>query len=259
MPRYTQGRLLGSGTYAKVYEAYDLESKKIVAMKKIELNEREGMPSTALREISILKSTNHKNIIELLEVIHKDDILVLIFEYVEFELIKYIELYGNVLYLTNQLVNGLKYLHSRNIIHRDLKPTNILVSRDGTLKIADFGLARVISPMDLSYSSEVVTLWYRAPELLLGSLNYLYEIDIWSLGCIIYEMVTLKPLLPGENKASQLVLCKEINYQGIVNELIKKYNSPPFLATIVCKCLVFDSKARITIDEIIEIIEFNRI
>jgi len=257
MSRYTQGRLIGSGTYAKVYEAYDSETKNVVAMKKIELNEKEGMPSTALREISILKSTSHKNIIELFQIIHKEDILILIFEFVEYDLLKYVETHGNVIFLIQQLITGIQYLHTRNIIHRDLKPSNILVTNGGVLKIADFGLARAISPMDFSYSSEVVTLWYRAPELLMGSLNYLYEIDIWSLGCIIYEMVTLKPLLPGENKQSQLVLCRCLNYKKIVTELTLSYNIPPFLADIVCRCLELAPKSRITISEIAHLMEHN--
>lgn len=257
MSRYTQGRLIGSGTYAKVYEAYDSETKRVVAMKKIELNEKEGMPSTALREISILKSTNHKNIIELFQIIHKEDILVLIFEFVEYDLLKYVETHGNVVCLIQQLITGIQYLHSRSIIHRDLKPSNILVTKDGVLKIADFGLARAISPMDFSYSSEVVTLWYRAPELLMGSLNYLYEIDIWSLGCIIYEMVTLKPLLPGENKQSQLALCRCLNHKRIVTELTMSYNVPPFMADIVCRCLELTPKNRITIAEIAHLMEHN--
>lgn len=257
MSRYAQGRLIGSGTYAKVYEAYDTETKKVVAMKKIELNEKEGMPSTALREISILKSISHRNIIELFQIIHKEDILILIFEFVEFDLLKYIEIHGNTLSLIQQLIVGIQYLHSRNIIHRDLKPSNILITKDGVLKIADFGLARTISPMDFSYSSEVVTLWYRAPELLMGSLNYLYEIDIWSLGCIIYEIVTLKPLLPGENKQSQLALCRCLNYKKIVTELTISYNIPPFIADIVCRCLESIPKKRITITEIVHLMEHN--
>lgn len=240
-----------------MYEAYDSETKKVVAMKKIDLNEKEGMPSTALREISILKSTNHKNIVELLQIIHKEDMLILIFEFVDFELLKYIEIHGDILYLIQQLIDGIRYLHSQNIIHRDLKPSNILVTKDGVLKIADFGLARAISPMDFSYSSEVVTLWYRAPELLLGNLNYLHEIDIWSFGCIVYEMVTMKPLLPGENKQSQLALCRGLNYKAIISELTGSYNMPPFLADIVCRSLEIAPKKRITIDEIMCLMDHN--
>lgn len=257
MPRYIQGRLIGSGTYAKVYEAFDTENQKVVAMKKIELNEKEGMPSTALREISILKTIHHKHIIELLQVIHKEDVLILIFEYVEYDLIKYIEMHGNALYLIRQLVSGLHYLHMHCTIHRDLKPSNILVCKNCVLKIADFGLARTVSPMDFSYSSEVVTLWYRAPELLMGSINYLYEIDIWSLGCIMYEMITMKPLLPGENKYAQLKLCKNLRLSALESELCNYYNTPPFLTAIICRCLDFQPKRRISMVEIVDIMEKN--
>lgn len=250
MPRYVQGRLIGSGTYAKVYEAFDSETRKIVAMKKIELNEKEGMPSTALREISILKGANHVNVIELYQVIHREDFLILIFEYIDYDLMRYINTHGNVFPLIKQLVDGIYYLHTHNIIHRDLKPTNILVSKDGILKIADFGLARVISPMDFTYSSEVVTLWYRAPELLIGNTDYLYEIDIWSLGCIIYEMITLRPLLPGENKQSQLLLCKNLDLKTLEYQLSKFYNVPSFLINIVKGCLDVIPKSRMTISEI---------
>lgn len=250
MPRYVQGRLIGAGTYAKVYEAFDSETRKIVAMKKIELNEKEGMPSTALREISILKSANNVNIIELYEVIHREDVLILIFEYIDYDLMRYITTHGNVFSLIKQLVDGIYYLHTHNIIHRDLKPTNILVSKEGILKIADFGLARVISPMDFTYSSEVVTLWYRAPELLVGNTDYLYEIDIWSLGCIICEMIMQRPLLPGENKQSQLMLCKNLDLKTLEYQLSKFYNIPSFLINIVKGCLDAAPKSRMTINEI---------
>lgn len=257
MARYIQGRLVGSGTYAKVYEAFDSDKKKVVAMKKIELNEREGMPSTALREISILKTLRHKNVIELLQVIHREDVLILIFEYIDYDLMKYIENHGNTLSLIKQLVSGVYYLHTHNTIHRDLKPTNILVTREGVLKIADFGLARMISPMDFSYSSEVVTLWYRAPELLAGATDYLYEIDIWSLGCILYEMITMKPLLPGENKKMQLALCQGLNLETLECTLQGTYNTPPFLTMIICRCLDMSPKNRITMAEIVDIMEKN--
>lgn len=255
MNRYVQGRLIGSGTYAKVYEAIDTETGAIVALKKITLNEKEGMPSTALREISILKSISHENIIELLQVIHREDFLILVFEYMDFDLLSYIDLHGNVMFLINQLISGVHHLHIRNIVHRDLKPHNILVNSKGILKIADFGLARSLNAMDMAYSSEVVTLWYRAPELLMGSTNYGYEIDIWSLGCILYEMICKKPLLPGENKNMQLDLCKQLNLRCVETELSGLYGIPTFITTIICKCLNPIPSKRITADEIVVYLE----
>lgn len=255
MDRYTQGKLIGSGTYAKVYEAFDNETKRIVAMKKIVINEKEGMPSTALREISILRNSSHKNIIELLQVVHREDMLVIVFEYMEFELMRYIETHGSVMCLITQLVSGLRYLHSHCIIHRDLKPHNILVDKRGVLKIADFGLARSVNAMDFSYSSEVVTLWYRAPELLMGCTDYKYEIDIWSLGCIVYEMISRKALLPGDSKSTQLQLCKNLSIRHLETELAGVYHTPKFLIAIICRCLDHTPKKRITANQIAEIIE----
>lgn len=255
MDRYVKGRVIGAGTYAKVYEAVDRETGNLVALKQIILNEKEGMPSTALREISILKNLSHKNIIELLQVVHREDYLMLIFEYMEYDLMKYINTYGNVMFLINQLVSGLHHLHTRRIVHRDLKPTNILVNGQGILKIADFGLARFLNTHDFAYSPEVVTLWYRSPELLKGATSYGCEIDIWSLGCIIYEMIVKRPLLPGEDKASQLEYCNNLNLKGLELELSNIYKIPRPLIGIVLKCLAYMPNQRITIDEILMILE----
>jgi serine/threonine protein kinase len=253
MQRYVKGNLIGSGTYAKVYKAIDTETQMVVALKEIQLNESEGMPSTALREISILKSSFHKNIVKLLQVIHTQDLLTIVFEYMDYDLMKYIQRQNNTYKLIQQLVDGIQYLHSNNIIHRDLKPGNILVSKDGCLKIADFGLARMVSPMDYAYSSEVVTLWYRAPELLMGTSEYLYEIDIWSLGCILYEMIARKPLLEGTNKQSQLNLCRMLDLNCLGKELEGKYSTPLPIIKIIVRSLEFLPKRRINIFEISEI------
>lgn len=253
MDRYIKGSLIGSGTYAKVYQAIDTNNNMVVALKEIQLNEAEGMPSTALREISILKSTFHHNIIKLLQVVHTQDLLVIVFEFIDYDLMKYIRRHNNVYQLIQQLIDGINYIHKNSIIHRDLKPSNILVRKDGCLKIADFGLARMISPMDYAYSSEVVTLWYRAPELLMGCSDYLYEIDIWSLGCIIYEMITKKPLLEGINKQSQLNMCRCLDLRVVSKELLEIYKVSPIIIKIVCRSLEFVPKHRITIYEISEL------
>merc|ERR550539_893899 len=105
---------------------------------------------------------------------------------------------------THQLLKGLNFCHSKRIIHRDLKPQNLLIDRNGALKLADFGLARAFGIPLRSYTHEVVTLWYRAPEVLMGSRKYSTPVDIWSVGCIFAEMVNGQPLFPGNSDADQL-------------------------------------------------------
>ncbi|KAI4292534.1 negative regulator of the PHO system [Pancytospora philotis] len=255
MPRYIEGTLIGAGTYAKVYKAVDIETGEIVALKKIKLNEKEGMPSTALREISLLRSLSHRNILSIIQVIHREDMLTIVFEYIEYDLISYIERFGSIVALVGQLVGGVQHLHSKKIVHRDLKPQNILVSSSGVLKIADFGLARSLNATDFSYSPEVVTLWYRAPELLLGKTNYSCEIDIWSLGCIIYEMFVRKPLFPGDSNSTQLELCNKLSFSRLEAELGRKYGAPQYMVDIACRCLQSKPENRITADQIAAFLE----
>lgn len=256
MSKYIEGTFLGEGTYAKVYKAIDSGSGNIVALKKITLKDSEGMPSTALREISILRNITHENIISILEIVHQENLLTIVFEYMDYDLMGYIKVSKcNLIYLMNQLISGIHHMHARRIVHRDLKPNNILVTAKGILKIADFGLARQLSATDYPYSSEVVTLWYRAPELLLGASSYGCEIDIWSLGCIMYEMISKKPLLPGENNNAQLALCKKLNLSNLEKELTNIYKIPPFIIYIMCRCLTVSPIERITAQEIVEYLE----
>jgi cyclin-dependent kinase len=181
-------------------------------LKKIRLQaEEEGIPSTAIREISLLKELQDVNIVRLLDVIHTEKKLTLVFEYLDQDLKKLIDggggdgldklTYKSYLY---QLLKGVAYIHKFKILHRDLKPQNLLISREGILKIADFGLARGYGIPVKNYTHEVVTLWYRPPDVLLGSRNYLTTVDIWSVGCIFAEMVNGKPLFTGSSEADQL-------------------------------------------------------
>lgn len=257
MERYIEGRVLGAGTYAKVYEAIDSQSGAVVALKKILLDEREGMAASALREISLIKSISHENIIKILQIIHHENCLTIVFEYMEYDLLGYIEKYGNISLLINQLISAVHHLHTRNIMHRDLKPQNILVNSNGILKIADFGLARHIAPDDAEYSPEVITLWYRAPELLRGSTKYGCEVDIWSLGCIMYEMICRKPLVAGDSKETQLMLCNQLNLRTMKQELLNVRGIPNFLVQVIARCLRVRPSKRITADEIVEILEMK--
>lgn len=103
-----------------------------------------------------------------------------------------------------QIALAIYYCHSHRVLHRDLKPQNILLDKNGRLKIADFGLARAFGLPMRNYTHQVVTLWYRAPEILLGSKSYGCPIDMWSIGCMFYEMVTKKPMFPGDSEIDQL-------------------------------------------------------
>lgn len=258
MTQYILGSLIGSGTYGEVYEALDTETKEKVALKRIRLNEKEGMPGTALREISILKRLSHRNIMSLMSIIHTDTLLTMVFPFVDYELKKYIGMHAeeNIMGLINQLICGVHYLHSMNVVHRDLKPQNILVTKDGVLKIADFGLSRSLEIRVPPYSSEVVTLWYRSPELLMGSTSYKFYVDIWSLGCIIYEMITMEPLFPGESKENQLALIKsKAGFRQSLRSAVElRLNAPEFVLEIIVRCLDLNYSQRITAEEIMDIL-----
>lgn len=204
--RFEKVDKLGEGTYGVVFKALDLETNQIVALKKIRLdNIDEGIPSTAIREISLLQELQHPNIVELRDIVHGEKKLYLVFEFFNLDLKKYLdkldkkggECLGQmqIKSLMYQLLKGLVHCHERRIMHRDLKPSNLLIDPEGKLlKIADFGLARTFGLPLKTYTHEVVTLWYRAPEVLLGSKIYGTGIDMWSVGTIFYEMAHQKPL-----------------------------------------------------------------
>jgi len=208
--RYEKVQKIGEGTYGVVYKAKDKIDGKFVALKKIRLeHEDEGVPSTAIREISILKELQHPNIVNLLDVENRPNKLYLVFEYLDQDLKKYMDSVSCfdpllVKSYTRQLLDGLLYCHRRRILHRDLKPQNLLIDRKGYLKLADFGLARAVCIPVRPYTHEVITLWYRAPEILLGSQAYSMPVDIWSAGCIFAEMLAKRPLFPGDSEIDEL-------------------------------------------------------
>jgi len=202
---------LNTGTYGVVYKASDKATGEIVALKKIRLEaEDEGIPSTAIREISLLKELQHPNIVRLYDVVHTERRLTLVFEYLDQDLKKYLDICEGGLEKTilksflYQLLCGVAFCHTHRVLHRDLKPQNLLINREGKLKLADFGLARAFGIPVRSYTHEVVTLWYRAPDVLMGSRTYSTPVDIWSVGCIFAEMATSKPIFAGTSESDQL-------------------------------------------------------
>jgi len=197
-----------------VYKAKDKKTGEIVALKKIRLEvEDEGVPSTALREISLLKTLDHPQIVKLIDVEHSSapSRLYLVFEWLDKDLKKFMDSVGKngmnddlVRSYMAQICRGLEYCHAHSVIHRDLKPQNLLISAEGRLKLADFGLARAFCIPIRTYTHEVVTLWYRAPEILLGQRKYGLPVDMWSVGTIFAEMANHFPLWPGETEIEEL-------------------------------------------------------
>jgi len=168
------------------------------------------VPCTAIREISLLKELKHPNIVRLYDVLHTEKKLTLVFEYLDSDLKKFLDSNGGdidastIKQLMYQLLKGIAFCHEHRVLHRDLKPQNLLINKRGDLKLADFGLARAFGIPVRSYSHEVVTLWYRAPDVLMGSRQYSTSIDIWSCGCIFAEMTSGRPLFPGNSIVDQL-------------------------------------------------------
>uniref|UniRef100_A0A2N9IPU9 cyclin-dependent kinase n=1 Tax=Fagus sylvatica TaxID=28930 RepID=A0A2N9IPU9_FAGSY len=270
MDQYEKVEKIGEGTYGVVYKARDLLTNETIALKKIRLEqEDEGVPSTAIREISLLKEMQHGNIVrhaignalktrkpvrmqlswkeawdELLQdVVHSEKRLYLVFEYLDLDLKKHMDsspefakdlrqikvsglsalwstfTSGAVHFLVvmpheydfydemflYQILRGIAYCHSHRVLHRDLKPQNLLIDRrTNVLKLADFGLARAFGIPVRTFTHEVVTLWYRAPEILLGSRHYSTPVDVWSVGCIFAEMVNQQPLFNGDSEIDEL-------------------------------------------------------
>ncbi|UZJ57238.1 hypothetical protein CBS101457_006558 [Exobasidium rhododendri] len=218
---------LSSGTYGRVYKASlknhprswgaeDERSGVVFAIKKFKPDKEEhatytGISQSAMREIALNRELRHTNIVTLREVTLEDKSIYMVFNYASHDLLQIIHHHSTVIRgsismpvlksLLFQLLNGVHYLHSHFVLHRDLKPANILLTCDGVVKIADLGLARIYqAPLQSLYAGDkvVVTIWYRAPELLLGARHYNFKIDMWAVGCIWGELLALRPMFKGD-------------------------------------------------------------
>ncbi|KIJ51719.1 hypothetical protein M422DRAFT_157682, partial [Sphaerobolus stellatus SS14] len=224
---------VGEGTFGEVHKASHKATHELVALKRVLMhNEKEGMPITALREIRILKRLKHTNVVDLKEVVVGGGIGMngrsfhMVFPYMDHDLAGLLEnervtlTPSQIKLYMKQLLEGTAYLHANHIVHRDMKAANLLISNNGLLQIADFGLARAFDPKAVvtgkrngednsgapRYTNCVVTRWYRPPELFLGARRYGGEIDIWGVGCVLGEMFVRRPILMGSSDANQLDL-----------------------------------------------------
>eukprot|EP01041_Mallomonas_annulata_P008900 gene8900-18418_t len=221
---YVRGRFLGEGTWGTVFEATRKSDNRRVGVKLIKLSKeaKQGVAFTALREVKYLQELKHINVIELLDVYLADKCLHLVFEFCPTDLEVVIkakqDLFispADVKSYMIMLLSGLKYCHEHFILHRDLKPSNLLIAYNGQLRVGDFGLAREFGSPNRSMSNQVVTTWYRAPELLFGARRYSTAIDQWAVGCIFAEIILRTPIFTGTTDIDQLA--KIFNVIGTPN------------------------------------------
>jgi len=211
--RYKQQKILGEGTFGVVFLALDLANDRAkVAVKRIKVAHFiDGVHWTSLREIKILQEISHDNVVPLLDVFAGVECVHLVFEYCPYDLSHIIEdssvpdmSESIVKSYLQMLLRGCQALHDAWVLHRDLKPSNLLLSPSGLLKIADFGLARVYGSPNREMTATVVTIHYRAPELLFGAKEYGPAVDMWSVGCIFAELMMRVPFFAGNGEIDQL-------------------------------------------------------
>uniref|UniRef100_A0A0K0F5T3 Mitogen-activated protein kinase n=1 Tax=Strongyloides venezuelensis TaxID=75913 RepID=A0A0K0F5T3_STRVS len=284
-PRYINLSYIGEGAYGMVASALDTITKERVAIKKISPFEHQTFCQRTLREIKILSRFKHENIINIQEIISAPtvdqmrDIYIVqcLMETDLYKLLKTQRLSNDhTCYFLYQILRGLKYIHSANVLHRDLKPSNLLLNTTCDLKICDFGLARVSDPDHdhTGFLTEyVATRWYRAPEIMLNSKGYTKAIDVWSVGCILAEMLNNRPLFPGKHYLDQLNLILAVvgspsqeDLTCILNEKARSYllslphkprqpwhrlypDANPRALDLLDKMLTFNPNKRITVEE----------
>ncbi len=292
--RFILQKKVGQGAYGVVFKAIDKKTKEQVALKKLFGAFQDEVDSQrTFREVMLLQELNgHDNIIRLLNVIkaENDLDLYLIFDYMEADLFNVIR--ANILqdihrkFIIYQILKAIKFIHSADIIHRDLKPSNIFINSDCHVKLGDFGLARTLGHnphIGTLVTEYVATRWYRAPEMILAAQKYGKPIDMWSVGCILYELLVGTPLLPGKSTKDMMKMMfsvtgfpdrkeynevknecgiQQIDYDDLLQEKIKKkknimqmlagHTNDEVAIDLLLKLLVFNPKKRLTAEEALE-------
>ncbi|KAK5960807.1 TFIIH complex serine/threonine-protein kinase subunit KIN28 PWA37_002245 [Arxiozyma heterogenica] len=208
---YSKEKKVGEGTYAVVYLGTQRSTSRKIAVKEIKTSEfKDGLDMSAIREVKYLQELIHPNVISLIDIFMAYDNLNLVLEYLPTDLEVVIK-DQSILFTPADIklwmlmtLRGVHHIHRNFILHRDLKPNNLLISPEGIIKIADFGLARAVPGPREILTSNVVTRWYRAPELLFGAKHYTYAVDIWSVGVIFAELMLRIPYLPGKDDIDQM-------------------------------------------------------
>ncbi|XP_065176092.1 mitogen-activated protein kinase 1-like [Sycon ciliatum] len=287
-PNYTGLEYIGEGAYGMVCSATNQKTAERVAIKKISPFEHQTYCQRTLREIKILNRFSHENIINIQDLLRTKEMadmkdIYIVQTLMETDMYKLLRSQtlsnDHICYFLYQILRGLKYIHSANVLHRDLKPSNLLINTNCDLKICDFGLARIADPAHdhRGFLTEyVATRWYRAPEIMLNSRGYSKSIDVWSVGCILAEMISNRPIFPGKHYLDQInhilgVLGSpsQDDLDSILNEKARNYiqslpqKAPvPFKSLypkgneqaldVLEKLLAFNPANRVTVEQVLE-------
>ncbi|KAJ9452974.1 Cyclin-dependent kinase 1 [Diplonema papillatum] len=269
---------VGEGVYGEVFSAVDKRTGDLVALKRVkDLGPtEEGVPCSVIREIGLLSLLDHENVVRLVDVCHRNRMLYLVLEFVPEDLEGVVRKRKDAgrpitceeaCRIACQLLTGVGYCHDRHVLHRDVKPANVLVTHGGICKLCDFGISRADLVPCVQLSRDVVTLWYRAPELLLGASQYDGTVDVWSVGCVFVELLAGAPFFRGDSAVGQLMAifqtlgtptpaswpgCASLPYYAAVFpqwkplSLSSVLKSDPVVSDLAAQLLVVDPKVRPT-------------
>eukprot|EP00794_Sanderia_malayensis_P017385 gene17385-19125_t len=225
---------IGEGSYGVVFKCRNRENGQTVAIKKfVESEDDPLIKKIAMREVRMLKQLKHPNLVNLLEVFRRKRRLHLVFEYCDHTVLNELEANPRgledraVKEILYQVLKAVNFCHQHHCIHRDVKPENILVTKDGIVKLCDFGFARLLTGNGAEYTDYVATRWYRSPELLVGDTQYGPPVDVWAIGCVFAEMISGQALWPGKSDVDQLYLIKK-NLGDLIARHIQIFSSNQF-------------------------------